>query len=48
MKNLHLFDKEIDFESVKEKLERPWVSLVEETKKSSLYGHIQAEPFCLL
>ena len=33
MKNLHLFDKEIDFESVKETLERPWVSLVEETKK---------------
>ena len=33
MKNLHLFDNEIDFESVKETLERPWVSFVEETKK---------------
>ena len=33
MKNLHLFDKEIDFESVKNSLELPWVSLVEEINK---------------
>ena len=33
MKNLHLFDKEIDFESVKNSLELPWVSLVEDINK---------------
>ena len=34
MKHLRLFDKEIDFETAKDELERPWVSLVEETSKS--------------
>ena len=33
MKYLHIFDEEIEFESTKETLERPWVSLVEETEK---------------
>ena len=33
MKYLHVFDEEIEFESTKERLERPWVSLVEETEK---------------
>ena len=33
MKNLHLFDKEIDFESVKNSLELPWVSFVEDINK---------------
>ena len=33
MKNLHLFNKEIDFESVKNSLELPWVSLVEDINK---------------
>ena len=33
MKYLHVFDEEINFESTKETLERPWVSLVEETEK---------------
>ena len=33
MKNLHLFDKEIDYKSAKDALELPWVSYVEEINK---------------